>query len=60
MKWEEIGDSVLFDGGFLFHNSFINSYRGLDIVNLRRKLRNYYTNSMQDNIMKYIKSKKVI
>lgn len=39
-----------------FHKSFINSYRGLDVVNCRRKLSKYYHKGMQDKIIRYLKS----
>jgi hypothetical protein len=57
MRWQEVDDNILFDSKFVFHKSFINSYKGMDIVNLRRKLKKYYNHSMQDIIIKYIKSK---
>lgn len=57
---EEIGINVVFSRGYCFHKDFINSYRGLTTVQARRKLKRSYTRSMQDDIIRYLKSKGII
>lgn len=47
-------------GKFKFHKSFINSYKNLNIVQVRRKLKIWYTKSEQDEIIHYLKENKLI
>lgn len=42
-------------GPFVFHESFVKTYKGLDVIKMRRKLKNYYTRSQQDMIIHYFK-----
>ena len=45
---------VFFDFG-RFHESFINSYKGMSIPECRRKLKNYYSKSDQNAIISFLK-----
>ena len=56
----EQGDNVIFVTGYVFHKSFINTYKGMDIIAIRRKTHVYYTRSMQDRIIHYLKYKGIL
>ena len=43
-------------GRFNFYYKFVDSYKNLDVVQARRKLKKYYTKSEQDMIISYLKS----
>ena len=58
--YNEIGENIFFDNGMVFHMSFARTYRGMSVINTRRKLKVYYTSSQQDRIIKYLKDKKLI
>ena len=47
-------------GPFKFHKSFVDTYRGLDIIQTRRKLKIWYTRSSQDLIIRYLKNNNII
>jgi hypothetical protein len=57
---QEIGNNVVFPNGYNFHKSFIESYRGLSLVNTRRKLKLSYSKSMQNTIISYLKTKNIL
>jgi len=57
---QDIGNNVVFPGGYVFYKTFIETYRGLGIVNTRRKLKKYYTKSMQNRIISYLKTKQIL
>lgn len=56
----EINDLVCFPCGLIFNKGFVNKYRGLTLINARRKLKVWYTKSQQDQILSFLKKKKVI
>jgi hypothetical protein len=45
---------------FKFHKTFVETYRGLDTIQTRRKLKRYYTRSEQDAIIRYLKENEII
>ena len=47
-------------GRFKFYYNFVDSYRGLNIVQARRKLKKYYTKSEQDLIISYLKAERIL
>ena len=57
---EENGNSIIINGTFVFYKTFIESYRGLTVVQARRKLKSFYTRSMQDLIIRFLKEKGAI
>jgi hypothetical protein len=46
--------------GFVFHESFVKTYKGLGTIQARRKLKQYYTHSDQDAIIRYLKENGII
>lgn len=56
----EDNNNVVFPGGYVFHKCFVNAYKGMYIVQVRRKLKVYYTKSMQNTIIHYLKDKGLI
>ena len=56
----ENGNNIIFPNGFVFHRFFIHSYKGLNTIQTRRKLKGYYTHSTQDQIIRYLKEKGII
>ncbi len=46
--------------GLVFHKSFVNTYKGMTLINARRELKRWYTKSQQDAILKYLKEQKII
>lgn len=57
---QEIGNNVIINDTFVFYKTFIETYRGLTVIEARRKLKKYYTHSMQDIIIRYLKEKGAI
>ena len=60
---KEVGNNIIVESdtnSFIFHKSFVNSYRGMNTIQVRRLLKHYYTRSIQDNIIRYLKEKQVI
>ena len=47
-------------GRFKFYHTFIESYRGLNVVQVRRKLKKYYTKSEQNLIISYLKRERIL
>ena len=60
MMIQEIGNNVIFPSGHVFHKSFVRSYRHMNVIQVRRKLKLYYHKHMQDVIIKYLKDKGLI
>ncbi len=58
--YQEIGESIVFDMGFVFHKSFLNTYRGMNTIQVRQKIKKYYTHGQQDVIIRVLKAKQVI
>lgn len=56
----ENGNNVIFPQGFVFYKGFINTYRGMTVIQARRKLKFSYHRSMQDEIIRYLKQKGII
>jgi hypothetical protein len=56
----ENGNNVIFPQEFIFYKGFVNTYKGMTVIQARRKLKNYYHRSMQDEIIRYLKQKGVI
>ena len=54
---QEIGNNIIFPSGHIFHKSFVRSYRFMNVIQVRRKLKQYYHKSMQDVIIHYLKEK---
>lgn len=59
-KVEQIGETTNIYLLANFHKSFVNTYKGLDVVNCRRKLSKYYHKGMQDRIIRYLKEQGLI
>jgi hypothetical protein len=60
-RFEEIGESVFFyRAGLCFHKSFVKRFEGKNIVETRRLLKRNYTHSQQDDIIAFLKHKRVI
>ena len=52
-------ESTIEIGKFKFHISFSDKYKGLNVIQTRRKLKGYgYTKSEQDQIIHYLKETK--
>ena len=47
-------------GRFKFYYTFVESYRGLDVVQARRKLKKHYTKSEQNIIISYLKKERIL
>lgn len=47
-------------GRFKFYYTFIETYRGLNVVQARRKLKNHYTKSEQNLIISYLKRERIL
>lgn len=43
-------------GNFNFHPSFVKAYKGLTIIQARRKMKRYYTRSEQSLILRWLKN----
>ena len=43
-------------GRFKFYYKFVDTYKNLNIIQVRRKLKKYYTKSEQNMIISYLKS----
>ena len=43
-------------GRFVFYNGFTSTYNRMNIVQVRRKLKPFYTKSEQDQIIRYLKT----
>jgi hypothetical protein len=56
----EINDLVCFPCGLIFNKGFVQSYKGLTLINARRKLKVWYGKSAQNQILSFLKSKKVV
>lgn len=56
----ELGNNLFFSNGLVFHKMFIHSYKNMNVVQARRKLKSNYTRSSQDIILKFLKMKNVI
>lgn len=60
-RYIETDSSVFFPKvGLVFHVSFSNSYRRMNIIQVRRKLKVYFTKSQQDEIIHYLRKKSSI
>ena len=61
MRYYIEGNNVVFPKhGFVFHCSFAEAYRNYSTIQARRKLKNSYTRSQQDDIIRYLKEQKYI
>jgi hypothetical protein len=49
------GNNVVYSNGMIFHISFAESYKGMTIINTRRKLKTFYTKKAQNLIIHYLK-----
>jgi hypothetical protein len=56
----QIDDNIVFPSGHVFHKSFVKSYKGLDIISARRKLKHFYAKQMQNVILHYLKETNII
>lgn len=45
---------------FKFHKNFVGTYRGLSVIQTRRKLKRYYTHSEQNAIIRYLTTNNII
>lgn len=55
------GNSVIFPKHkFIFYRNFGRSYQNRTIINARRKLKQYYTKSQQNDIIRYLREHKYI
>jgi hypothetical protein len=60
-KFQEIGESVFFfKAGLCFHKSFIKRFEGKSVIKARQMLKKNYTHSQQDDIISFLKYKKII
>ena len=60
MMIQEIGNNIIFPSGHIFHKSFVKTYKGMNVIQARRKLKIYYHKHMQDVILHYLKEKGLI
>jgi hypothetical protein len=47
-------------GNFVFHKSFVNTYKGMTKIQARRKLKEYYTRSAQNRIIHYLSENRIL
>lgn len=47
-------------GNLIFHESFVDNYRGMNKIQARRKLKRSYAHSAQDKIIKYLSENKIL
>lgn len=60
-RYDESETSVFFHKvGVVFHKSFSNRFSGLTIPQARSKLRKSFGHSIQDEVIHYLKDKKII
>jgi hypothetical protein len=61
MRYYIEGNNVVFPKhNFIFHCSFGQTYQNYSTIQARRKLKNSYTKSQQDDIIHYLKEQKYI
>lgn len=47
-------------GPFCFHKKFVENYRGLTVVQTRRKMKPHYTRAGQDLIIRWLKENRIL
>jgi hypothetical protein len=62
MRYYKSGNSIVFTKfAMIFYHSFGENYRGLTLIQTRRKLKKVgYTHGAQDEILHYLKQEKYI
>lgn len=62
MRYYKSGNSIVFTKfAMIFYHSFGETYKGLDLIQARRKLKKIgYTHGPQDEILHYLKQERYI